>query len=30
MEAEVGLLTAEALRQVIDAVVEVLYSGLEG
>ena len=29
MEAEVGVLTAEALRQVIDAVVEVLYSGLE-
>jgi hypothetical protein len=29
MEAEVGVLTAQALRQVIDAVVEVLYRGLE-
>jgi hypothetical protein len=29
METEVGVLTAAALRQVIDAVIEVLYSGLE-
>jgi hypothetical protein len=29
MEAEVGLLKAEALRQVIDAVVNLLHSGLE-
>jgi hypothetical protein len=28
-EADVGVLPAEALRQVIDAVVEVLYRGLE-
>ena len=30
MVAEVGVLTAEALRQIIDAVVEVLHSGPEG
>jgi mRNA interferase MazF len=29
MEAEVGLLKAEALRQVIDALVNLLHSGLE-
>jgi hypothetical protein len=29
MMAEVGILTMEALRQVINAVVEVLYSGLQ-
>jgi hypothetical protein len=29
MMAEVGVLTVEALRQVINAVVEVLHSGLQ-